>query len=227
MRVGQREVRRPRGRRYAARRAVCARWGSKGLPLAGGTRIAKGGCQRQKQKKNIRTVGFEPTPSKRPVPETGALDRSARSARGFLPLVCYITLANSRRTICFVRQKNPFSSFSPLRRRVPRLTLLHPWTPTRPSRSRALERSCALFRGDARAPSANKAPVTSARDLYALQEKPPHSYQTHQGDLGQKAPQISVPGVLAVDRGAFTRSTTIAATKQLNQLAVERGARTR
>ena len=109
MRVGQREVRRPRGRRYAARRAVCARWGSKGLPLAGGTRIAMGGCQRQKQKKNIRTVGFEPTPSKRPVPETGALDRSARSARGFSPLVCYITLANSRRTICFVRQKNPFS----------------------------------------------------------------------------------------------------------------------
>ena len=144
MRVGQREVRRPRGRRYAARRAVCARWGSKGLPLAGGTRIAMGGSE-AKTKKNIRTVGFEPTPSKRPVPETGALDRSARSARGFSPLVCYITLANSRRTICFVHQKNPFSTFSPLRRRVPRLTLLHPWTPTRPSRSRALERSCALF----------------------------------------------------------------------------------
>ena len=144
--------------------ALCA--ARRGCPWQGGTGFAMATYpDAQKTKKNIRTVGFEPTPSKRPVPETGALDRSARSARGFSPLVCYVTLANSRRTICFVRQKNPFSGFSALRRRVLRLTLLHPWTPTRQSRSRALERSCALFRGDARAPSANKAPVTAARDL--------------------------------------------------------------
>ena len=150
MRVGQREVRRPRGRRYAAHRAVCARW-TKGLPLARRHKLCDGHIPRcTKDKKNIRTVGFEPTPSKRPVPETGALDRSARSAR-FSPLVCYITLANSPRSICFVCQKNPFSSFSPLRRRVPRLTPPHAWKPTRQGRSRALERSCALFsRGDAR-----------------------------------------------------------------------------
>ena len=163
------------------------RWDSKGLPLARRHKLCDGHIPRcTKDKKNIRTVGFEPTPSKRPVPETGALDRSARSARGFSPLVCYITLANSPRSICFVRQKNPFSSFSPLRRRVPRLTLLHPWTPTRQSRSRALEISCALFRGDARATFANYAPVTSARDLCALQEEPPYSYRAHQATPGRK-----------------------------------------
>ena len=79
MRVGQREVRRPRGRRYAAQRAVCARW-TKGLPLARRHKLCDGHIPRCTKDKNIRTVGFEPTPSKRPVPETGALDRSARSA---------------------------------------------------------------------------------------------------------------------------------------------------
>ena len=123
--------------------ALCA--ARRGCPWQGGTGFAMATYpDAQKTKKNIRTVGFEPTPSKRPVPETGALDRSARSAR-FSPLVCYITLANSPRCIYFVRQKNPFSSFSPLRRRVPRLTPPHAWTPTRQGRSRALERSCALF----------------------------------------------------------------------------------
>ena len=133
------------------RTGLCARGGLRGCPWQGGTSFAMATYpDAQKTKKNIRTVGFEPTPSKRPVPETGALDRSARSAR-FSPLVCYITLANSPRCIYFVRQKNPFSSFSPLRRRVPRLTPPHAWTPTRQGRSRALERSCALFsRGDAR-----------------------------------------------------------------------------
>ena len=134
------------------RTGLCARGGLRGCPWQGGTSFAMATYpDAQKTKNNIRTVGFEPTPSKRPVPETGALDRSARSARGFSPLVCYITLANSPRSICFVCQKNPFSSFSPLRRRVPRLTPPHAWTPTRQGRSRALERSCALFsRGDAR-----------------------------------------------------------------------------
>ena len=138
------------------RSGLCARGGLRGCPWQGGTSSAMATYpDTQKTKKNIRTVGFEPTPSKRPVPETGALDRSARAARGFSPLVCYITLANSPRPICFVRQKNPFSVFSPLRRRVPRVTPLYPWTPTRQSRSRALEISCALFRGDARATFAN------------------------------------------------------------------------
>ena len=132
------------------RTGLCARGGLRGCPWQGGTSFAMATYpDAQKTKKNIRTVGFEPTPSKRPVPETGALDRSARPAR--FKLVCYITLGNSPRPICFVRQKNPFSSFSPLRRRVPRLTPPHAWTPTRQGRSRALERSCALFsRGDAR-----------------------------------------------------------------------------
>ena len=151
----RRAARGPEAARAAIRGAAgCVRGGTlRGCPLARRHKLCDGGgvrCQMQKNKKNIRTVGFEPTPSKRPVPETGALDRSARSAR-FSPLVCYITLANSPRFICFVRQKNPFSSFSPLRRRVPRLTPPHAWTPTRQGRSRALERSCALFsRGDAR-----------------------------------------------------------------------------
>ena len=136
----------------------------------------------------------------------------------FSPLVCFITLANSPSAICFVRQKNPFSRVSALSRHVSRLTPPHAWKPTRQGRSRALERSCALFsRGDAR-----DVRELGARYLHAgyslLQEKPPYSYQTHQGDPGQKAPQISVPGVLAVDRGARTRRTRIAATKQPNQL---------
>ena len=91
------------------RTGLCARGGLRGCPWQGGTSSAMATYpDAQKTKKNIRTVGFEPTPSKRPVPETGALDRSARSARGFSPLVCYSTLANSLRTICFVHQKNPF-----------------------------------------------------------------------------------------------------------------------
>ena len=124
----------PEAARAAIRRAVgcVSAMGIRGCPWQGGTSSAMATYpDTQKTKKNIRTVGFEPTPSKRPVPETGALDRSARSARGFSPLVCYITLANSRRDICFVHQKNPFSDFSPLRRPVPHLALRHPWTPKR------------------------------------------------------------------------------------------------
>ena len=155
----RRAARGPEAARAAIRgSAGCVRGGLRGCPWQGGTSFAMATYpDAQKTKKNIRTVGFEPTPSKRPVPETGALDRSARSARFSplvcygLPLVCYITLANSPRSICFVCQKNPFSVFSPLRRRVPRLTPPHAWKPTRQGRSRALERSCALFsRGDAR-----------------------------------------------------------------------------
>ena len=226
MRVGQREVRRPRGRRYAARRAVCARWGSKGLPLAGGTRIAMGGCQRQKQKKNIRTVGFEPTPSKRPVPETGALDRSARSARGFSPLVCYITLANSRRTICFVRQKNPFSNFP---RSADACHALHCSTHGRRRGPAAagLWRDPALFLEATRAHRQRTRRLLPPRGISTRSRRNLHTrIKRTKAIPGRKLLRLS-PGVLAVDGGAFTRSTTIAATKQLNQLAVDRGARTR
>ena len=72
------------------RGGLCARGGLRGCPWQGGTSFAVATYpDTQKTKKNIRTVGFEPTPSKRPVPETGALDRSARSARftAGLPLV--------------------------------------------------------------------------------------------------------------------------------------------
>ena len=105
-----RAARGPEAARAAIRGAAAAARGAtlKGCPWQGGTSFSMGGVSDAKYKKNIRTVGFEPTPSKRPVPETGALDRSARSARGFSPLVCYSTLANSLRTICFVHQKNPF-----------------------------------------------------------------------------------------------------------------------
>ena len=65
-RVGQREVRRPRGRRYAAQRAVCARW-TKGLPLARRHKLCDGHiprCTKDKKKytdRGVRTHAFEKT----------------------------------------------------------------------------------------------------------------------------------------------------------------------
>ena len=50
--------------------------------------------RRGKKKETVIGVGFEPTPPKRPVPETGALDRSA-----IQPAVIFVKLTSTLQTV--------------------------------------------------------------------------------------------------------------------------------
>ena len=56
----------------------------RGSVLPAETPVARDGSRVVSREKNIQTAGFEPAPSKRLVPETSALDRSATSAYIFI-----------------------------------------------------------------------------------------------------------------------------------------------